>query len=307
MLGTTKIRRALYLSAATCSIFPVFVLWYVWLEPPAAPGFVIGPLVMLRLILIGRWDLVSYPLRFVFLALVLAATGFRAGWWPAALVLICFVTVSILLHRPPGGEKIDLEFPLHRGIYYIAHGGSSSLTNRHHGSDSQRFALDIVALSFHGARASGIYPARLCAYRIFARPVHSPCQGTVTAVVDGMPDTLPGHMDQQNLAGNHIVIRHADSEIYIGLAHLKKGSVLVRPTDRVRPGQLLACAGNSGNSSEPHLHLHAKRGGDAQSMLDGEGVPTRFRGRWLIRNSLVRTQSSPLDGAPGGHEADSLL
>jgi hypothetical protein len=277
MSGTTKMRRALYLSAATYSIFPVFVLWYVWHEPPAAPGFVIGPLVMLRLILTGRWDLVSYPLRFAFLSLV-----------SAALVLICFVAVSILLHRPPGGEKIDLEFPLHRGIYYIAHGGSSWLLNRHHGSDSQRFALDIVALSFSGARASGIYPARLSAYRIFARPVHSPCQGTVTAVVDSLPDTLPGQMDTQNLAGNHIVIRLADSEIFIGLAHLKNGSVLVRPTDRVRPGQLLACAGNSGNSSEPHLHLHAKRGGDPQSMLDGEGVPTRFRGRWLIRNSLVR-------------------
>lgn len=286
-------RRAVYLSAATYSIFPVFVLWYVWLEPPAAPGFAIGPLVMLRLILTGRWDLVGYPLRFVFLTLLLAATDCRAGWWPAVLVLICFVTVSILLRRPPSNEGIDLEFPLHRGIYYIAHGGSSSLLNRHHGSDSQRFALDIIALNFLGARASGIYPERLGAYRIFARPVHSPCQGTVTAVVDGLPDTFPGHMDRQNPAGNHIVIRHGDSDIYIGLAHLMKGSVLVRPADRVQPGQLLACAGNSGNSSEPHLHLHAKRGGDAQSMLDGDGVPARFGGRWLIRNSLVLAQFPP--------------
>jgi hypothetical protein len=288
MSGATKMRRAVYLSAATYSIFPVFVLWYVWLEPPAAPGFAIGPLVMLRLILTGRWDLVGYPLRFVFLALLLAATGCRAGWWLAVLVLICFATISILLRRPPGGEGIDLEYPLRRGIYYIAHGGSASLLNRHQASDSQRFALDIVALSFLGTRASGIYPKRLGAFRIFARPVHSPCQGTVTAVVDGLPDALPGHMDRQNPAGNHIVIQYADSDIYIGLAHLMKGSVLVRPADRVRPGQLLARAGNSGNSSEPHLHLHAKRGGDAQSMLDGDGVPTRFGGRWLIRNSLIR-------------------
>jgi hypothetical protein len=288
MFGATKMRRAVYLSAATYSVFPVFVLWYVWLEPPGAPGFFIGPLVMLRLILTGRWDLVGYPLRFVFLTLILVATGFRAGWWLSVLVFIFFVTVSIFLRQSPGGEGIDLEFPLRQGLYYIAHGGSSPLLNRHHGSDSQRFALDIVGLNFGGTRARGIYPKQLYAYRIFARPVHSPCQGTVTAVVDGLPDTVPGHMDKQNLAGNHIVIRHADSDVYIGLAHLMNGSVLVRPTDRVRPGQLLACAGNSGYSSEPHLHLHAKRGGDAQSMLDGDGVPTRFGGRWLIRNSLVR-------------------
>ncbi len=287
MSVANEMRRAVYLSAATYSIFPIFVIWYLWLEPPAAPGFAIGPLVMLQLILSGRWDLVCYPLRIVFLGLLLATTAYRAGWWPAVLVLICFVTVSILLRRPPLAEDVALEFPLHRGIYYIAQGGSSSLLNRHYGSDSQQFALDIVALGFLGARASGIYPKRLGDYRIFGRSVYSPCHGTVTAVVDAFPDTLPGQMDKRNPAGNHIVIRHADSDIYIGLAHLMKGSVLIRPQERVHAGQLLACVGNSGYSSEPHLHLHAKRGGDPESMLDGYGVPVRLGGRWLIRNNVV--------------------
>jgi Peptidase family M23 len=287
MSGATEMRRAVYLSAATYSIFPVLVLWYLWLEPPAAPGFVIGPLLMFRLILTGRWDLVSYALRFVFFMALLVPIGYRAGFWPAILFLICFVAISVLLRRQPADKGIDLEFPLRRGIYYIAHGGSSSFINRHHASDSQRFALDFVALGFLGARATSIYPERLGAYRIFARPVHSPCQGTVTAVVDGLPDAHPGDTDKKNPAGNHIVIRYEDSDIYIGLAHLMKGSVLVRPAEPVRAGQLLARVGNSGHSSEPHLHLHAKRGGNAESMLDGEGVPVRLGGRWLIRNSLV--------------------
>src|SRR5689334_4135864 len=43
-----------------------------------------------------------------------------------------------------------------------------------------------------------------------------------------------------------------------------------------------------GSTSEPHLHIHAKRGGDSHSIFDGTGVPLRFEGRWLVRNSLVR-------------------
>ncbi|TMZ49982.1 M23 family metallopeptidase, partial [Klebsiella pneumoniae] len=50
--------------------------------------------------------------------------------------------------------------------------------------------------------------------------------------------------------------------------------------DVVREGQLLGTVGNSGNTSEPHLHIHAEK--------DGEGVPIRFGGRFLVRNNLMR-------------------
>lgn len=68
---------------------------------------------------------------------------------------------------------------------------------------------------------------------------------------------------------------------------LAQGSVLVRPGERVIVGQPRAQVGNSGNTTEPHLHIHAKRDGWPDSMLDGEGVATRFAGKWLIRNSIV--------------------
>jgi murein DD-endopeptidase MepM/ murein hydrolase activator NlpD len=100
-------------------------------------------------------------------------------------------------------------------------------------------------------------------------------------------------MDKKNVAGNHIVIRCDDSEVYVGLAHLMQGSVLVKAGDRVTVGQALARVGNSGNTSEPHLHIHAKRGGEPESMLD-EGVPMRFGGRWLIRNSVIRKRRRPM-------------
>ncbi|MEZ7171746.1 M23 family metallopeptidase [Sporosarcina sp. OR05] len=65
------------------------------------------------------------------------------------------------------------------------------------------------------------------------------------------------------------------------MAHMKEGSVAVAKGDTVTTGQLLGKVGNSGNTSEPHLHIHAE--------LDGKGVPLTFDGRFLVRNQLVKT------------------
>jgi Peptidase family M23 len=182
---------------------------------------------------------------------------------------------------------LDLQFPLSGGTYYIAHGGTGGLLNHHWTSKSQRYALDIVRLNVVGMRAAGIYPMRLDKYAIFGDVVSSPCAGVVTASGGDLKDLAPAEMDEGKVAGNHVVIRCDNSDAYVGLAHLKEGSVRVRVGDRVCVGQELARVGNSGHTTEPHLHMHAKRGGDPLSLLDGEGVPLRFRGRWLIRNSLV--------------------
>jgi hypothetical protein len=284
-----RIRQAVYLAAATYSVVPVVVLWYIWKEPLTAPGFGLGPLTMLYLILTGRWDLVCYQLRLIFLALLLVVTYYRASWLPVVLIA-AGLAFLFLLRRASTGEILDLQFPLGGGVYYVAHGGSSSLLNRHSDAASQRFALDIVALGQWGSRAKGIFPESLRAYEIFERPVHSPCSGTVTKVVNDLMDEVPGHMNWQNIAGNHVMIRRDEGPIYVALAHLVKGSVSVRSGERVIPGQLLGRAGNSGNSSEPHLHIHAKRGGSSTSMLDGDAVMMRFGGRWLTRNSIVRSR-----------------
>lgn len=287
MPATPTVRRLIYFGALTYSIFPIVVVWYIWWEPVRAPGFSLGPLAMLYLLLVGRWDLVSYGIRFIFLLALLVVTWYRAGWWLPALILIAFLAASIVL-RQAAPKAVHLEFPLRDGIFYVAHGGSISALNQHHGSESQRFALDITALTWLGARATGISPRMLERYRVFARPVHSPCSGTVTAVVSDLPDQIPGQMAREHFAGNHVVIRQTESDTYVGLAHLMQGTIVVQAGEQVRAGQYLARVGNSGNTSEPHLHIHAKKGGDPHSMLDGRGVPMLFNGRWLIRNSIVR-------------------
>ncbi len=57
---------------------------------------------------------------------------------------------------------------------------------------------------------------------------------------------------------------------------------------RVDQGLVIGCVGNSGISSQPHLHIHAARGGDPKGIWDGEGVPFLLDGKFLTRNRLLR-------------------
>lgn len=140
----------------------------------------------------------------------------------------------------------------------------------------------MVELDALGLRAHGIYPTVLERYVIFGRTVHSPCDGTVTTMVDGLPDQVPPAMDRNNPAGNHLVI--ACQDVNVLLAHLHAGSIVVRSGDRVTRGQPLGRVGNSGNTSEPHLHIHAVRAGSGDG-LTGDGVPILFDGTFAVRNT----------------------
>jgi murein DD-endopeptidase MepM/ murein hydrolase activator NlpD len=71
------------------------------------------------------------------------------------------------------------------------------------------------------------------------------------------------------------------------LAHLQRDSVTVRAGDTVEVGQAIAKIGNSGNTTEPHLHIHARKANPNQSLLEGEAMSITFFNRFLVRNSLV--------------------
>ena len=53
-------------------------------------------------------------------------------------------------------------------------------------------------------------------------------------------------------------------------AHLQPGSIRVKVGDKVKTGQVLGLVGNTGNSSEPHLHFQLM---NANSPLGSEGLP----------------------------------
>src|SRR5262249_18526151 len=152
---------------------------------------------------------------------------------------------------------LELGFPLRGGTFQVGQGGASLAVNYHFSHPSQRYALDVVRLNGAGVRARCLYPRDLERYASWGAEVVSPCDGVVTAAVDGFPDLPPPERDPKHRAGNHVVIECGDATIY--LVHLMRGSLIVRAGDRVRPGQSLGRVGNSGNTTEPHLHIHAEK------------------------------------------------
>ena len=128
-----------------------------------------------------------------------------------------------------------------------------------------------------GFRARGIYPADLKNYAIFDTEVVSPCGGRVMSVIDGLPDQPRGLFDDKNSLGNQVVIQCGNVDVT--LAQLRPHSLRVHLGSNVAVGTPIARAGNSGMTTEPHLHIHAER--------YGEPVPITIGGRWLVRNSVI--------------------
>jgi len=76
------------------------------------------------------------------------------------------------------------------------------------------------------------------------------------------------------LAGNHVILEMAGGRPYLVVAHLRRGTVVVRPGEPVAAGQMLGRCGNSGNSTQPHVHLQVMDNADP---LVAAGVPIAFR------------------------------
>jgi len=159
-----------------------------------------------------------------------------------------------------------------RGEWLCFWGGRTVAENYHAAHRAQRFAYDLVMVR-DGKSHSGEGKA-LTDYYCYGQPILAPAAGTVVTVVDSLPDQAIGSRDPLNPAGNHVVIDHGNRE-YSLLAHLQPRSVKVRAGQRVKAGDVLGLAGNSGNTSEPHLHVHLM---NAPSMKDADGLPMPFDG-----------------------------
>ena len=100
------------------------------------------------------------------------------------------------------------------------------------------------------------------------------------------------------VAGNHVVVHLPGSGTFVLLAHLQRSSVRVVPGQEVAAGQEIARCGNSGNSTQPHVHLQVM---DRADPLVARGVPMTFRHyrEWppRTRQSQVRERGVPGEGA----------
>lgn len=269
-----------------------------WLSSISTSGSFI-----LCLFFIGGWPIILtgfYTRYLLMVALILAITKSyfnqsrsfpkfsRATLW--TMLSSCFAVlapIGIILLIPISTSRIrdavDLEFPLKNGKYYILNGGNSLFVNHHREVEAQKYALDIIKLNQSGLRCKSLKTSVLTSYNIFGEVVYSPCRGKVIELVDGFPDLDPKKMDPVHPAGNHIAIEMDSKNMTVLLAHIQKGSFLVEKGDIVEAGQPLCKVGNSGNTSEPHLHIHLVKSGD-DLLFEGKGIPVKFNNRFLVRN-----------------------
>ncbi len=139
----------------------------------------------------------------------------------------------------------------------------------------ERFAIDFVRLDPQTRLYSGD-PAQNASFPYFGAEIYAVAGGTVTAVVDGLPEQVPGKLwaeaTVQTAGGNHVVVDIGAGR-YAFYAHLQPGSPRVKVGDAVETGQVLGLLGNTGNTDAPHLHFHVM---DGPSPLQSNGLPFRF-------------------------------
>jgi hypothetical protein len=156
---------------------------------------------------------------------------------------------------------------------------------------AQRYAIDFLQAedgsSFRGD------PSDNASYFIFGDDVLAAAGGRIVAVRDGAAENVPTEelppADVDTAAGNYVVEALADGRFAL-YAHLQPGSLRVRPGQRVRRGQALGLVGNTGNSTEPHLHFHVM---DSPSPLLSNGLPYVFD-RFELRGHVDASGAAPV-------------
>lgn len=146
-------------------------------------------------------------------------------------------------------------------------------------NNSQRFAIDWKRTNDRGEFYTGD-KTRNESYADYEAPVYAVADGTVVSTLDDIDANVPGRqpaMDPvlaamltvQNVDGNHVIL-DIGGGVYAMYAHFIRGSLLVKPGDKVTKGQEIAKLGNTGNSNAPHLHFQLMNG---PSFLEADGIP----------------------------------
>jgi len=214
------------------------------------------------------------------------------GAWEFLVTLDEMDRIAGLYIRPPKPQtpalprnRTEMSLPF-QGEWFVFWGGDNETDNYHVNVPGQRRAADLVMVDAKGNSHRGNGAANKD-YYCYGQPVLAPAAGTVVTAIDGVPDNSPGSMNPLCAVGNCLIIQHAMGEFTV-LAHFKPYSIRVKPGDKVKPGQTLGLCGNSGNSSEPHLHFHLQTSG---VMQDGVGMTQFFSNVLLTRKGKTTRES----------------
>lgn len=171
------------------------------------------------------------------------------------------------------------------------HSQGGAILHQGHLAVSQRFAMDLRQID----EALGTHPVGATAkeaYYAWGQPVVSMGSGRVVAVVQDQPDYEIGAEipPTQHPAGNYVVVQYGPAAFAV-FAHLQQASGLVQVGQWVERGQMLALVGNSGSTSEPHLHVHvtdrwSSTTDPVAAFFLSQGVPALFWNAQVYREGV---------------------
>jgi len=173
-----------------------------------------------------------------------------------------FIGNIVAKTKHPPAVKTVFSLPFN-GTWYVLNGGPDKETSHSWNIMNQRYAYDFVILKRQKShRGSG---KKLKDYYAYGKPVLAPADGTVVEVRNCERDSRPG-----DFRGNYVIIDHGDC--YSFIAHLSK--VTVKKGEKVRRGQKIGVCGNTGFSTEPHIHFHVQ---DTKNFYTSVSILPKFR------------------------------
>jgi hypothetical protein len=220
---------------------------------------------------------------------------------------------------PVERQAVRIRAPL-RGEWMAANGPSNQSGHRRTAlalngtvAIGQRFAIDFLQVDDSGHTfRPGADSTNNKSYYAYGKDIISVGDGVVVETKDSIPENSPRSavaravpINLITVAGNHIVVDMGQGH-YAFYAHVQPGSLRVRVGDRVKSGQVIALLGNSGNSTEPHLHFHVVDAvASGTSTLGAEGIPYALSsfeliGRCTLSAAGIKCTRSPpikLEGA----------
>ena len=200
--------------------------------------------------------------------------------------------INAVVPEPPVVQStlaIGLPF---KGEWLVVWGGDTPELNHHIANPSQRRALDLLKVDADGKTFKNDGKA-LGDYFAYGQDVLAAADGTVVGVIDGVPDSVPGQLNPYSAIGNGVVVEHA-GKVHSVYAHLIPNKIRVKVGSKVHRGDVVGQCGNSGNSSEPHLHFQLQDGPRFESSWGIEavfgdvrlaGVPTKSH--VLVKNDKL--------------------
>ena len=185
-------------------------------------------------------------------------------------------------------NKTELILPF-KEEWTVFWGGDTEELNYHAENEAQKNAFDFVITDKNG-KSFKTDGGTNDDYYAFGKELIAPCDAEVVLVVDGVKDNIPGELNPIYVPGNTVVLKTENNE-FLFFAHFKQNSIVVKQGQKIKLGELLGLCGNSGNSSEAHLHFHIQ---NVEDMNKATGAKSYF---WeiLVKGDLKKDYS-PIKG-----------